>query len=74
MTYWTIIPAAEERKIRQTKVFKQFNKPKPTSDRVKNYPWIHGFPTKNAAIEHLNKMDVPNEMRPDGFKTYDIRK
>jgi hypothetical protein len=74
MTYWTIIPAQEERGIRQSKVFKQFNKPKPTSDRVKNYPWIHGFKTKNEAIEHLNEMGVPNEMRPAGYKKYDIRK
>jgi len=73
MTYWVLIPATEDREKMQSKVIRQIQKPKPTTKRVKNYPWIHGFDTKNGAIEHLSKMQVLNRYRPKGFKTYDLR-
>ena len=74
MSWWTLVPKEEERKSRQSKILDQIRKPNPTSDRVRNYPYIHGFKTKKEAIIHLNKMGVPNDTRPEGFKSYDLRK
>jgi hypothetical protein len=71
MTYWTLVPAEEERDAKPSKVFKQFNKPGTHTARANSYKWIHGFKSKKEAIEHLNGMGVANSLRPKGFKSYD---
>lgn len=71
MTYWTVVADEAERSNKPCKVFKQFNKPGNETARIKGLTWVHGFKNKKLAIEHLNKMNVPNNMRPKGYKTYD---
>ena len=71
MTYWTVVADEVERSSKPCKVFKQFNKPGAETARLKGYSFVHGFKSKKAAIEHLNKMGVANNLRPAGYKTYD---
>jgi hypothetical protein len=72
MTYWTVVPDEADRSKRPSKVIKQLSKPGTQTKRVAGYAWVHGFKSKKLAIEHLNRLGVPNSQRPTGYKTYDV--
>ena len=71
MTYWTVVADETERSSKKCKVFKQLNKPGPKTQRLQGYSFVHGHRSKKDAIDHLNKLGVANNLRPQGYKTYD---
>jgi hypothetical protein len=82
MTYWTVIPPKELRCKFKCVVIDQLKKP--TGARVEicyNYDgiilhylcWVHGFNTRSRCIQHMNKLCVPNSMRPQLYKSYNLK-
>ncbi len=70
MTYWVIVPVFINVKTEPTLVVYQERKPRWGTRTVK-YRWagvIHGFDNAESAMQYMDVIGVPNEMRPAEYR------